>query len=247
MSIKKAICIITKNNDIELIKFYNTFKNYDVFFIIDNNEENVDVSEYKNINFIKLNNSYVERKNYINSSSIYLNFNKVIGWDKALLFFYELLNSNLHCSYKHIWFLENDVWFFNENTLINIDNKYENSDLLTNTCGETMNINSWPLNQTILHEDYKYYKAMVCGSRFSKKMLEVINNYVMEFKTLFFIELMFPTLAVRNNLIYHCPDELKTLYDINNFKYKHYNKSNLFHPIKSFDEQNKIRFYLNNK
>jgi len=257
MNIKneKAICIITKNNEIELINFYSSFKNYDIFFIIDNNEKKNDdsqyssqySSQYKNINFIRLNNNYVENKNYINSSSIYLNFNKVIGWDKALLFFYEIKKYNVSGSYKFIWFLENDVWFFNENTLVNIDNKYENSDLLTNKYGEKGDNNSWPWNKTILHEDYKYYKSMICGCRFSQKMLESINDYVLEFKTLFFIEIMFPTLAKRNNLIYDCPEELRTLSYNDNFKYKDFNKTNLFHPIKNFNQQNKIRFYINNK
>ena len=249
MNIKneKAICIITKNNEIELIKFYSNFKNYDIFFIIDDNEKIVNDTQYKNINFIRLNNSYVENKNYINSSSIYLNFNKVIGWDKALLFFYEIKQYNVSGSYKFIWFLENDVWFFNENTLLNIDNKYENSDLLTNKYGEKGDNNSWPWNKTILHEDYKYYKSMICGCRFSEKMLESINNYVLEFKTLFFIEIMFPTIAKRNNLIYDCPKELRTLSYNDKFEYKDLNKTNLFHPIKNFSKQNKIRFYINNK
>ena len=249
MNIKneKAICIISKNYHFELINFYSNFKNYDIFFIIDDNEKIVNDTQYKNINFIRLNNSYVENKNYINSSSIYLNFNKVIGWDKGLLFFYEMKQHNVSSSYQFIWFLDNDVWFFNENTLVNIDNKYENSDLLTNKYGEKGDSNSWPWNKTILHEDYKYYKSMICGCRFSEKMLESINNYVLEFKSLFFIEIMFPTIAKRNNLIYDCPQELRTLSYNDKFEYKDFNRTNLFHPIKNLSEQNKIRFYINNK
>jgi hypothetical protein len=243
-----SICIITKEPNREVLDFYNNIKSYDVFIVIDNNNkkyENI-ISKYKNINFIKMDNKYVENKNYINSSSIYMGFNKVIGWDKALLFFYELRKHTKtpEDNYEFVWFLENDVWFYDENTLLNIDKNYPESDLLTNKYGEKGDRDSWPWNKTQLHEDYEYYKSMVCGCRFSQKMLKGINDYVLEHKTLFFIEIMFATIAKRNNLIYDCPLELRKLSYNDVFKYSDFNKSHLFHPIKDMIKHNIIRKYI---
>lgn len=247
-----AICIITKEPDPEILDFYNNnIKNYDVFMIIDNNNKKYQgiVNKYKSINFIKMDNKYVENKHYINSSSIYMGFNKVIGWDKALLFFYELRKhiKNIEDNYKFVWFLENDVWFYDETTLLNIDNNYSESDLLTNNYGEKGDSDSWPWNKTQLHDDYVYYKSMVCGCRFSQNMLNCINDYVLEYKTLIFIEIMFATIAKKNNLIYDCPLELRKLSYNDLFKYEDYNKTHLFHPVKDMSNHNIIRRYINNE
>ena len=51
----------------------------------------------------------------------------VNAWDKALYYF-GVENKN----YEFIWFLEDDVFFHEENTLIQIDNQYSREDLLSN-------------------------------------------------------------------------------------------------------------------
>jgi hypothetical protein len=194
-----------------------------------------------------MDNDYVESKNYINSSSIYLNFNKVIGWDKALLFFNELTKyKKTKNKYNFIWFLENDVWFFDETTLLNIDNKYFESDLLTNKYGEKDNELIWPWNVIKKDENFKYYKSLICGCRFSQKMIESIDEYVNEFKTLLFIEIMFPTLAFKNNLIYRCPDELNKILYQYDFVDVDFNKIQLFHPVKNIEKQKLIRNNISN-
>jgi hypothetical protein len=247
MTSKNALCIITKNADADL-DFYNNITMYDVYIIIDNNYTPITnlIKQYSNLNFIKMDNDYVESKNYINSSSIYLNFNKVIGWDKALLFFNELTKYKKTTTlrkyeYNFIWFLENDVWFFDETTLLNIDNKYFESDLLTNKYGEKDNELIWPWNVIKKDGDFKYYKSLICGCRFSQKMIESIDEYVNEFKTLLFIEIMFPTLAFKNNLIYHCPDELNKILYQYDFVDVDFNKIQLFHPVKNIEKQKLIR------
>jgi len=252
MTTKNALCIITKNADADL-DFYNDIKMYDVYIIIDDNyklnkkEMSNLIKKYSNLNFIKMDNDYVESKNYINSSSIYLNFNKVIGWDKALLFFNELIKyKKTKNKYNFIWFLENDVWFFDETTLLNIDNKYFESDLLTNEYGEKDNELIWPWNVIKKDENFKYYKSLICACRFSQKMIESIDEYVNEFKTLLFIEIMFPTLALKNNLIYNCPYELNKISYQNEFDNDNFNKIQLFHPVKNIEKQKLIRNNISN-
>ena len=59
---------------------------------------------------------------------LYTNFilKKIIsGWDKALYYFG---TKNI---FDYIWFIEDDVYFYNENTLQQLDNQYKD-DLLSN-------------------------------------------------------------------------------------------------------------------
>lgn len=77
-------------------------------------------------------------------------------------------------------------------------------------------------------------------------MIRSIDEYVNEFKTLLFIEIMFPTLAFKNNLIYNCPYELNKISYMNEFEYDNFNKIQLFHPVKNIEKQKLIRKYIKN-
>lgn len=234
---KKAIGIITREPNENILKFYSNFKEYDIYIIIDNNVKLFTElrNKYSNINFIKLNNEYSEKRGYMNSSSIYMGFSKVISWDKALLFFYDIKK------YDYVWLIEDDVWFYDENVLINIDEKYPSSDLLTNKYNIQEKLTGWPWDKMKINLEKPYFKCIVNCCRFSKKMFEAVNNYVLKNKTLFYIEVSFPTLGIKNNLVCDCPLEMRTLSYDDVITIDKLNKKNLFHPIKKFNEHNNLR------
>ena len=75
-------------------------------------------------------------------------------------------------------------------------------------------------------------------------MLMCINQYASEYKTLFFCEALFNTIAFLNNLVIINPPELSTIVYRNNYNKYNINKNNLYHPIKSIKTQYEYREFL---
>ena len=70
---KKAVCLIVYDpfKKLIFIEFLNTFTNYDVYVVIDNNNNYSDLSiKYKNIKFIQINNNLCILTGYKNLSYI---------------------------------------------------------------------------------------------------------------------------------------------------------------------------------
>jgi hypothetical protein len=233
-----AICLITLSPKKIWCDFLNTFTKYKIFIIVDDN--NFDLSDfnsnYKNIHFIKIENKNCILNGYMNTS--YITFRKsVVGWDKA--FYYFGVENN---SYEYIWFMEDDVFFNNENTLLNIDNQYVNDDLLSNKYD--VNIDGrkkdWLWNRISTSHQPPYYNGMMCIVRFSNHMMKCINNYATRFKTLYFLEALIPTIANKNNLKNNSPKEFYNIHYRHVFKKEDINIDDLYHPIK--DLQHHIYF-----
>ena len=243
MKNKKAICVLTIVPHIELVKFYNTFINYDIFFIIDDN--NYDCTEFKqnfsSINFIQILNEECNKhgfkhSSYMTNSSII--FNEIISWDKALYFF-----SNINLNYEHIWFLEDDVFVYGEETVQNLDNEYLNSDFLCRDKIPYPKENEWPWFWPAININFEkpYFHSAICAVRMSKQLLYYINEYIQINKQMFFIEAMFPTIAHKYNLIYDMPKEFIKLIWRNNWKQNDLNKVDFVHPIKDFNMHKEFR------
>jgi len=139
--------------------------------------------------------------------------------------------------------MEDDVFFHNEDTLVRIDNKYMYDDLLSKKPDQVNNGDrkDWHWGITDIKFDYPHYGGMMCCVRMSRNMLESIHNYAKKHKTLFFIEPMFPTIAIKNNLKYSNPDEFNTIFWKHDFKEKDVNANGLFHPIKDLDKHESFR------
>jgi len=165
---KQAIVVICCNSNDTWIDFLSNFTKYDVYMVIDDNSK-----LYKNdkINIIQFSDSICEEKGFTHMN--YLTKKNVTGWEKAVYYF-----SNVNLSYKNVWFFEEDVFFYNEKTLLDIDKKYPNSDLLTNTYTSKLDSPEWyHWSRITIKLNDPLYKAMVCASRMSKKMLKLIDTY----------------------------------------------------------------------
>jgi hypothetical protein len=227
-----AICLITFNPNKIWCDFLNSFNNYKIIIIVD--DDNFDLStfinNYNHITFIKVENEKCKLNGYVDTNFV---INKLIsGWDKALYYF-GVEDKN----YDFIWFMEDDVFFYNENAIAKIDNQYIDNDLLS--AGYCTNIdgnkNTWHWNRINIQYPPPYYKGMMCCVRFSKKMMNCINDYAYANKTLFFLEALFPTIAIKNNLKYNCTSEFSNIYYRHNFEKKDINENNLFHPVKDLN------------
>jgi hypothetical protein len=236
----KAICLITFRPNKLYLDFLNKFVKYDIYVIIDDNESNYSEIriQYPKINFIQLKNEDCFESGFMNTSYITVR-KSIIGWDKALYFF-----SYINCIYDYIWFMEDDVYFYDENTLQNIDAKYIDFDLLCNSSFEPAKLNEWLWNMMQINLLEPYYCGMMCITRFSKNMLDSIKDYATKNKTLFFLEALYPTVAVKYNLKYVSnPIEFLTITHRDNHNISLLNKNNLYHPIKNIESHSIAREY----
>jgi hypothetical protein len=232
-----AICLITFRPNKVWCDFLNLFSKYKIFLIVDDNNFDLDdfKNSYTNINFIQIEESKCQLNGYIDTNFI---INKLIsGWDKALYYF------GIECNnHDFIWFIEDDVFFYNEDTILNIDNKYINDDLLSNTYVENSDgyKGYWHWHRFDIQYSPPYYQGMMCAVRFSNNMMKCINDYAKKNNTLFFLEALFPTVAIKNNLKYNNPDELSNITWNSGFEKEIINTNNLYHPVK--DLNNHIDF-----
>jgi hypothetical protein len=237
---RKAICLICRNADVAWLDFLSAFGHYDIFVIADDNTTNHQFLKikYPAINIVQIDPAACERVAFVNTNA--LHFNKVTGWDKAL--FYFIFKNTI---YDHIWFLEDDVFFYNEQSLKNIDIVFPESDLLSapykTSTKTSRNWWWWPMIK--VNFEAPYYNAMVCGVRVSRNLLDQIKQYASANKTLFFVEVLFPTIAIKKGLLYHTPGKMAQIYY--RYNWTIFSKSNIFHPVKDLSLHQKAREDLN--
>ena len=232
---RSCLCVLTISPSPIWLEFLSKFKMYDIYMVCDNNNEDFSSKwnlEFPNIKFIQISNFESEFFGFKNSSSAISPLQTVNAWDKAIYYF-----SRIDTSYDNVWLVEEDVYFHSEKTLLDIDSKYNDSDLLTNTItpkSDDMKSSwhwHWCLISIALAEPH--YRAMVCATRVSRRLFAHINDYVNTYGTLFFLETMFPTIAMYHTLKYDIPEELKYIEYRYDWLSEHINTSNLYHPMKN--------------
>jgi hypothetical protein len=233
-----AICLITYKPNMIWCDFLNNFKTYKIFIIVDDNNFDLSyfINNYKNITFLKILEDKCKITGYIDCN-FYLK-KLISGWDKALYYF-----GVENIAYNFIWFLEDDVFFYNEETLLEIDKRYFDDDLLSKEYGENIDgeQNTWLWKRIKINYSPPYYSGMMCVVRFSNKMMTCINEYANENKTLFFLEALFPTIAIKNCLKYNTPIEFNNIYYRHSFKKEDINKKYLYHPLKNINKHSILR------
>lgn len=149
--------------------------------------------------------------------------------------------------FKHVWFLEEDVFLPSYKTLPAIDSKWVDHDLLSSShtvIQERRTDWHWPhvFSQTDLGPPYAF--SMICAVRVSKKLLTAIRTYAASQKGLFMDEALFNTLALQSGLRVGCPYELSTIEYRADWKDWQIELRNLYHPIKEVDEHERLRRVL---
>ena len=236
----ESLCLICRKPNRHWIEFLTKFTHYTIYIVIDDNDVNYQ-SKYPNskINFIQIPNSKCEITGFTNMN--FISKKLITGWEKAVYFF-----ANLETNYTNVWFIEDDVFFYDESTLLEIDKIYPNSDLLTNSVAEYKE-GTWNWSHIKINFPPPWYSAMVCATRVSKPLINLIKTYADEHKALFFLEALFPTICKRANLVYDFPEELKTALYNNPIQESDLDKRHIFHPVKKLRQQAEFRILLNTK
>jgi hypothetical protein len=237
------LSIISKIPEKRWCEFLNKFKNYKIYIIVDDNDFDLTefISTYKNIVFMKIDDVKCKTKGYIKGQ--HSEDNKLVnGWDKALYYF-AVENTN----YDFIWFMEDDVFFYSEDTLVQIDNKYKTEDLISNIHypkTDTNRVNSWSWDDVNIAYNEPLYSGSMNSVRVSKRMVNCINDYVVKNKQLFYFESLFPTVAIKNSLKYVTPKELVNVDIKAKYERKDINKINIYHPEDNLSMQLYYRNHL---
>jgi hypothetical protein len=212
---------------------------YDIYICIDINEYNI--PEYDNeIKIIKFDRKECEDNGF---KSTVLKFNNIAcSRDKALYYFYKE-----KIDFNYIWFIEEDVFIPNINTISNIDKKYPNVDLLceaNKTIYKKQKNWLWKHVNEQIKIDPPYSSSMICAIRCNKKLLNYIYDYAEKFNNLFLDEVLFTTLALQNKLTIINPIELSTIVWRKKWRLEEIICDNLYHPIKDINTQIKYREIL---
>lgn len=225
---KSAVCLLCFKPSQEWITFLSSFKKYDVFVCADDNS--MDYGK----GVIQIPNLVCQINGYRN-----LNFTlkkDITAWEKALYYFSTR-------DYDQVWFFEDDVYFYSEQTLLDVDAQYPLSDLLTNSGG--INIEGtdtdWHWKRISINLPPPYFCAMVCACRMSKALLSAISSYASTNGTLFFLEACFPTLCKNSQLLYDTPKELHTITYKRQFAIQEIQRQNLYHPMKNIPLHTQLR------
>jgi hypothetical protein len=243
---KKAICLITIRPNKIWLNFLNNFENYDIYVVVDDLITDYDdCNDYKNIypniQFIKVSDDECRHRGYIHSSYMptsSLVFNEIIAWDRALCYF-----TNMNKNYEHVWFFEDDVFFYSEETLLQIELKHRDADLLCKEKNQEPKAGEWDWFWPVIQINFPgpYFHSPICAIRLSKTYLEKLDEYIIMNKKLAFIEALLPSIAYYNNLKVELVDEFNQIHWRRDWQLSDLNKNDIFHPMKNMEQQREMR------
>lgn len=250
---KDILCFLTVRPNKTFLDFCDSLhSHYTVYVCVDDNS--YQVPETQHCNILQIDNTIAENAGFHNILGYYNKKykNKATSRDKALYYFYY----NIPMA-KYIWFIEEDVFIPKIDTLINIDKKYSEGDLL---CRQNIIYNNIQdiaklyhfqhlIDEAVL--DFPWAKSMICAIRCSVPLIKCMGEHAEKYGKFYYDEFIFNTIALQNNLSIITPPELqKILYrkkrngrigdwDISEIKTTH-----LYHPFKDINKQQQYRMLL---
>lgn len=239
---KVAIAFLTKYPKQGTLDFAKTVAkqtSFDVYVVVDDMEV---VKATHNVTVIQLEDEYCIKNHYFNSNisdkATHIAKNP-IAFDKFLFHF-----CKLNQQYDFVWVFEDDVFIPSVQTIVDLHEKCSAYDLATpNNFAKTDNAMDWHWKHVVDKIQPPYHYSMVCGMGLSKRMLQKIRDYAYTNKTLFYIEVMFNTLAMQSGFSVITPLELKSIVWQGDFGLNEWLllPNNVFHPLKDIDDHEYYR------
>jgi hypothetical protein len=243
-----AIVLLTVNPSDSLIKFYSSMRDdgHDVYIISD--QSNSACSRF-GVTFVTVDDCDCIREGFTLFNPAIIKDGKPAdcsAWEKALYYF-----SHFNRSYEHVWLIEDDVFIPREDLISDIDRRYINQDLLSQTNIKIYDGQSseWYWWSQFPHDIFPrpWASSMVCAVRLSSRLLESISIFVNEYKeSNKFIEYIFHTIALHNNFIVEPIPELSNVVWRRDWCDSDFHLNGFFHPVKTVLEQERVRSLLFN-
>ena len=211
--------------------------NYEVFLVIDSWQSAAQLLETDLFTTVSAEDEDCIRQGYVGCNIAGKETHiqkKVIAWDKMLLHF---------CKYESdidfLWVFEDDVFIPRVETIKNLTEKYSSNDLVTpNNFYKSDSIMDWHWPHVVDKIKPPYFYSMVCACGMSRKMLDAVAKYVEQNNRLFYIEVMFNTIAMQDkSMKVSDPLELKSVvwkgeWGVDEFMLL---PNSVFHPIKDVE------------
>ena len=244
---KRAICFLSASFSDKLYEFVkelakDTDQEYDFYICIDKGDKSdIKINHNdENITLLFVNGKRSEDHGF-HSSVLYFQ-GRACSRDKALYYF-----SIEKKDYDNVWMIEDDVFFYNLETIKRLDRRYPSSDLLTKQFDIVRNEREknemrWD-NWHFLTDKigFPWTKGMICVIRVSSSLLSAIRGYALKNKTLLFDESMFTTLSLHSNLIVETPSEFQEVDYYDHINWNYLNKTHFLHPVKDPSFHEKLR------
>jgi hypothetical protein len=235
---KTAVCILTRFFNKEWVDFLKTFKEHDVFLIVDDNTITHTPMEIDGVTIVQVPDDICIQNNYY-KSSCWSNLKDIVAWDRALYYF-----NRVNTTHSHVWFLEDDVFIMSEKVLTNINEKYPNSDLLSafHEINESGDIHhGWNHWVNVIHRiGTPWAHSLVAASRLSRTLLTEVDLYLKD-RHFMFIEALFNTLALHHGLVVDNPVEMSTITYQTKWDKDFIDISKIYHPFKNRSDHDYIR------
>ena len=244
---KRAICFLSASFSDKLYEFVkelakDTDQEYDFYICIDKGDKSdIKINHNdENITLLFVNGKRSEDHGF-HSSVLYFQ-GRACSRDKALYYF-----SIEKKDYDNVWMIEDDVFFYNLETIKRLDRRYPSSDLLTKQFDIVRNEREknemrWD-NWHFLTDKigFPWTKGMICVIRVSSSLLSAIRGYALKNKTLLFDESMFTTLSLHSNLSIDTPHEFQEVDYYDHINWNYLNQTHFLHPVKDPSVHEKLR------
>lgn len=237
---KTAVAFLTTTPDEGTLAFGREIRDtgFDVFVICDDEQE----FNVVNDGIIHISDELCQNWKYvnsnINSTSTHIKKNP-IAWDKMLLFFSEFAQE-----YDFVWVFEDDCFIPSVETIQNLHLKYSSFDLVTpNNHKNDGSAMDWHWRDIYPKIEGPYAYSMVCACGLSRNMLNSVQDYKNKNNSLLYIEVMFNTLALQNDLKVMTAMELKSIVWMGKWTMNEFTQlpNNVFHPVKDIKSHDSIR------
>lgn len=231
---KTAVAFLTTTPHEATLAFSREVRDtgFDVFVICDDEQQ----FNIVNDGIIHISDELCQNWKYvdsnINSTSTHIKKNP-IAWDKMLLFFCEFAKE-----YDFVWVFEDDCFIPSVETIQHLHLKYRNFHLVTpNNFQNDGSAMDWHWRDIYPKIKGPYAYSMVCACGISRDVLNEVKRYKEREGTLFYIEVMFNTLALHKGLKVIDAFELKSIVWMGDWSIDEFLllPNNIFHPRKDIE------------
>jgi len=240
---KNALCLLTREPNKIWMEFLTTFvDSYDVFIVIDNQEDYTNLAkQYPNITLVQIPDEVCHQHGYINSDLV---FKPVVATDRAFYYF-----NRVNTEYENIWFCEDDVFIQEKDVLVDLDKQYPLADFIVprvqiNEDGSDDGWPHWRYIDNLLPLPWAHY--IICLTRISKRLMQKVDEFVKEHGRQIYKEILFHTLAIHNDMEIKTPAELKNITWNDPLSHElavqvQKKEITIFHPIKDLNHHIQLR------
>jgi hypothetical protein len=235
----QAVCFLCRKIETAVVDFAIELSSHLDVYILSDFEPDFKIQS-PNITIINVSDEEVRKSGFHSANTVDWIPKDVMAIDKALYYFCKQNNS------KYVWFIEDDVFIPHVDLLSAINSAHPQADLLTKSNISKEESLDWPgwVRSDLQYIDGPYYHSLACAVRLSRKMLNTLSEFVSKNNRLVFIEFMYNTLALKNNLTIETPEALSTIEFRKEYKFGDFNVNCLYHPIKDIQVHPKIRLLL---